>query len=69
MTYYAQRRSIKDGVASANERTGEKAAMERQFFLYCASAATNEAGNSFDAVELGTIEGGKLKREVFNHAE
>lgn len=69
MTYYAIRRSVKDGVPSTNERTGEKAAMERQFFLYCASAATNEAGNSFDAVELGTVEGGKLKREVFDHAE
>lgn len=69
MTYYAIRWSIKDGAVSHNERTGDKATMERQYFLYCASAATNEAGNSFDSVELGTVEGGRLKREVFDHAE
>lgn len=67
MTYYAIRRSIKDGNASTNERYGEKAAMERQFHLYCASCATNEAGNEFDAVEWGTLEGGKLDRKVWNH--
>ena len=67
MTYYAIRRSIKDGNATSNERTGEKAAMERQFHLYCASCATNEAGNDFDAVEWGTLEGGKLDRKVWNH--
>ena len=67
MIYYAIRRSIKDGVPSSNERTGEKAAMERQFHLYCASCATNEAGNEFDAVEFGTLEGGKLDRKVWDH--
>lgn len=67
MTYYAIRRSIKDGVPSSNERTGEKAAMERQFHLYCASCATNEAGNQFDAVEWGTIEAGKLDRKTWEH--
>jgi len=67
MTYYAIRRSIKNGVASSNERTGDKAAMERQFHLYCASCATNEAGNEFDAVEWGTLEGGKLDRKTWEN--
>lgn len=31
----------------------------------CANAATNADGDLFDSVEFGTIEGGKLKREVF----
>ena len=68
MTYYAIRRSIKNGAASSNERTGDKAQMERQFHLYCASAATNEAGNEFDAVEWGTLEGGKLDRKTWTNA-
>ena len=67
MTYYAIRRSIKNGSATSNERTGEKAAMERQFHLYCASCATNEAENEFDAVEWGTLEGGKLDRKVWEN--
>ena len=67
MTYYAIRRSIKNGAASSNERTGDKAQMERQFHLYCASAATNADGNEFDAVEWGTLEGGKLDRKVWNN--
>ena len=66
-TYYAIRRSIKDGVLSSNERTGDKSAMERQYHLYCASCATNEAANDFDAVELGTVESGRLERKVWNH--
>ena len=66
MTYYAIRRSIKGGTPSSNERTGERAAMERQFHLYCASCATNEAENEFDAVEWGTVEGGKLDRKVWD---
>ena len=66
MIYYAIRRSIKNGEHTSNERTGEKEAMERQFHLYCASCATNEAGNEFDAVEWGTVEGGKLDRKVWD---
>lgn len=68
MTYYATRRSIKDGKVTTVDKNGEKVAMERQFYLFCASAATNEAGNSFDAVEWGTLEGGKLDRKVWNNA-
>lgn len=67
MTYYAIRWSTKNGITTHNERTGEKAQMERQFHLYCASCATNEAGNEFDAVEWGTIEGGKLDRKVWQN--
>lgn len=66
MIYYAIRRSIKNGAHTSNDRTGEKEAMERQFHLYCASCATNEAENEFDAVEWGTVEGGKLDRKVWD---
>ena len=64
MHYYAQRKSIKDGQPVApNNRYGERAEMERQFHLYCASAATNADGNEVDAVEWGTIEQGALERK------
>lgn len=69
MTYYAIRWSIdKDDKIVKNDRTGDKAAMERQYYLYCASAATNEAQNKFDAVEWGTFEGGKLDRKTWTNA-
>lgn len=65
-TYYAQRKSIKDGApVTPNNRYGERAEMERQFHLYCASAATNEAGNEVDEVEWGTIEKGVLERKAW----
>ncbi len=64
MTYYAQRKSIKNGQPVApNNRYGERAEMERQFHLYCASAATNADENDVDAVEWGTIEQGVLERK------
>ena len=64
MTYYAQRKSVKNGQPVApNNRYGERAEMERQFHLYCASAATNADGNEVDAVEWGTIEQGALERK------
>lgn len=66
MTYYAQRKSIKGGEAQAiNNRFGERADMERQYHLYCASAATNEAGNDVDSIEWGTIEQGALERKTW----
>lgn len=68
MTYYAIRWSVKNGVVSHNERTGEKAAMERQYHLYCASAATNADGNEQDSVEWGTVEGGKLERKFWDNS-
>lgn len=64
--YYAQRKSIKGGVpVNPNNRYGEYRAMLRQFYLYCASAATNEDGNEYDSVEFGTVEGGVIKAERF----
>lgn len=64
MTYYAQRKSIKNGEPQAiNNRYGERAEMERQYHLYCASAATNEADNDVDSIEWGTIENGVIERK------
>lgn len=66
MTYYAQRKSIKNGEPQAiNNRFGERADMERQFHLYCASAATNEAANDVDSIEWGTVEQGALERKTW----
>jgi hypothetical protein len=64
MTDYSQRKSIKNGEPqTVNNRFGERADMERQFHLYCASAATNEAGNEIDSIEWGTIENGIIERK------
>ena len=68
MTYYAQRKSVKAGVPqTVNNRFGERAEMERQFHLYCASAATNADNNDMDSVEWGTIEQGRIERKFWNH--
>jgi len=66
MTYYAQRKSIKNGQPQTiSNRYGERAEMERQYHLYCASAATNADGNDVDSIEWGTIEQGVLERKVW----
>lgn len=66
MTYYAQRKSIKDGQPVAvNNRYGERQEMERQYHLYCASAATNADNNQVDSIEWGTIENGVIERKVW----
>lgn len=65
--YYAQRKSIKNGEVTFNNRTGERDEMLRQYFLYCASSATNADGNDYDFVDFGTIKYGQLKVESFNH--
>lgn len=68
MTYYAQRKSIKGGETQPiNNRFGAMADMERQYHLYCASAATNADGFEVDAVEWGTIEQGAVERKVWTH--
>ena len=68
LTYYAIRWTIgSDGTKSHNERVGDRAAMERQYYLYCASAATNESNNLLDSVEWGTFEGGRLDRKVWDN--
>lgn len=64
MTYYAQRKSILNGVPqTVNNRFGTRQDMEYQFYLYCASAVKNEAGYEVDAVEWGTVEQGALERK------
>ena len=66
-TYYAQRKSVKAGVPqTVNNRFGERAEMERQFHLYCASAATNADNNDMDSVEWGTIEQGRIERKFWS---
>lgn len=66
MTYYAQRKSIRGGEPQAiNNRFGERADMERQYHLYCASAATNADGNDVDSIEWGTVEQGALERKTW----
>ncbi len=63
-TYYAQRKSIKNGQPqNPNNRYGTRAEMERQYHLYCASAATNEAGNDKDYIDWGTVENGPLEHK------
>ena len=67
-TYYAQRKTINAGTAvTPNNRFGTRPEMERQFHLYCASAATNADNNDVDSCEWGTIEQGILERKVWVH--
>lgn len=68
MKYYAQRKTTKNGeVQPINNRFGSREEMERQFHLYCASAATNADGYELDAVEWGTIEQGAIERKFWAH--
>lgn len=70
MQYYSQRKSIKNGEPqTVNNRFGTRSEMERQYHLYCASAATNEAENDVDSIEWGTIEQGALERKVWDWTE
>lgn len=69
-TWYSQRKSIKNGEPVApNNRYGTRREMLRQYFLYCANAATNTDENEFDSVEFGTVEGGTIKIERFDQTE
>ena len=66
MTYYAQRKSIKDGEPQTiNNRYGGRADMERQYHLYCASACTNAEGYEVDSIEWGTVEHGAIERKCY----
>ena len=68
MTYYSQRKSIKNGEPQAvNNRYGSRDDMEYQFHLYCASAVKNDAGNEMDSIEWGTIENGMIERKRYDH--
>ena len=65
MTYYSQRKSVKDGIPQTpNNRYGTKQEMERQFHLYCASACISEDFD-VDAIEWGTIEHGVIEKKVY----
>lgn len=64
MTYYAQRKSIKNGEAQPIvNKYGDRSAMEYQYYLFCASASKNEADNDVDSIEWGTIEYGVIERK------
>ena len=67
MFYYAERKTVENGVPKTTTvyKTGERAAMERQFHLFCASAATNESGVDLEVCEWGTLENGKIERKVY----
>ena len=68
MTYYAQRKSIKGGVAQPTVyKTGDRAAMERQYHLFCASAATNTDDYEVDYIDWGTVEQGAVEHHVWLH--
>ena len=68
MTYYAQKKSIKNGQpVTPNNRYGSYDDMLYQFFLYCANSVKNNDENDYDSVEFGTIERGVIKKEHFNH--
>jgi len=69
MFYYAQRKSVKNGTAQPTVyKTGTRPEMERQYHLFCASAATNTDGFEVDAVEWGTIEQGPVERKTWTNA-
>ena len=67
MTYYAQRKSIKNGTPETiNNRYGTRRAMERQYHLFCANA--NDGENfpfDIDSIEWGTVENGVIERKLY----
>ena len=66
MTYYSERRTTQNGEAKLPVyKTGKRSEMERQYHLFCASAAINADGNDVDYVEWGTIEQGVLESKVW----
>lgn len=65
MTYFAQRKSIKDGVIQpVIYKTGTSSEMEYQFHLFCASAVKTDI-RDIDAIEWGTIEQGVIERKRY----
>ena len=64
--YYAQRKSIQNGEPKADvNKYGDRSAMERQYHLFCASAATNADNFDADSIEWGTIEQGIIERKYW----
>lgn len=65
MTYYAERKSIKDGaIQPVVYKTGERNEMEYQFHLFCASAVKTDI-RDLDSIEWGTIEQGVIERKKY----
>lgn len=65
MTYYAERKSIKDGaIQPVVYKTGERNEMEYQFHLFCASAVKTDV-RDLDSIEWGTIEQGVIERKKY----
>ena len=65
MTYYAERKSIKDEVVQpVVYKTGERNEMEYQFHLFCASAVKTDV-RDLDSIEWGTIEQGVIERKKY----
>lgn len=67
MTYYAQRKVIKDGVPQTPQNYyGKARAMRRQFHLFCANAlGGDDFANDVDTIEWGTLEHGVQERVCF----
>lgn len=69
MTYYAERKSIKNGeIQPVVYKTGDRQEMEYQFHLFCASAVKTDV-RDLDAVEWGTIEQGVIERKRYTSTE
>lgn len=71
MHYYSERKTVENGVpkTTTTYKTGERNAMERQFCLFRASAATNEDNHDMDVCEWGTLEQGVIERKVYRKTE
>ena len=67
MTYYAQRKSVLNGVPqTVNNRYGTSREMQRQFHLYCANACDGEDFPfDVDSIEWGTLEHGVIEYKVY----
>lgn len=65
MTYYAQRKSINNGVPqSVVNKYGTREEMEYQFHLFCASAVKTDI-RDIDSIEWGTVEQGVIERKRY----
>lgn len=65
MTYYAQRKSINNGVPqSVVNKYGTREEMEYQFHLFCASAVKTDV-RDIDSIEWGTVEQGVIERKRY----
>ncbi len=66
MTYYAQKKAIKNGApVAATNKYGTQKEMEYQYYLFCANSVKNDDQNDIASVEWGTIEQGVIERRRF----